>query len=195
VAVLGVFLYLAAVTLPLFESAKAAPVDLETSPWNGTVPRHFEVDEFQSIGWALADNGTLAVFRADNGTLLETKAVVEEGTITSAFFTLEEDTAILGFEDGSIRLGRIGFGTRFFEPEDVPPEELLRRSRAAWSSVLRRPNSACRQSNTCSTAPSQRAARLSHCWPIQKVLEVRDWPITRRTASPDWQLLPTSEIS
>jgi phosphate transport system permease protein len=120
VAVLGVFVYLAAVTLPLFESAQATPIELKRSPWNDTAPRHFEVDEFQSIGWALADNGALAVFRADNGALLDTRSVVDKGTITSAFFASEEDMAVLGFEDGSIRFGRIGFGTRFFEPEDMP---------------------------------------------------------------------------
>ena len=149
VAVLLVCVYLFSVVFPLFEPAKiertetlpgsltpAASTSTATSPAassSGIVATtaanpaslglvHMGADEFGLIGWGLFRDGRLRSFRLDNGQTLHDFSAKEIGLdgMSAVAFAVDGQHAVFGFHDGKIRLGRIGFNTRFVEPAQVP---------------------------------------------------------------------------
>ncbi len=149
-AVLLVCVYLFSVVLPLFKPAKieraaslpgsltaATPADRKSSDAKSSLGLvRIGADEFGLIGWGLFRDGRLRSFRLDNGQALGDFSPKELGLdgISVVSFAVDGQHAVFGFRDGKIRLGRIGFNTRFVEPASVPPEirDLPAGGRAAW---------------------------------------------------------------
>lgn len=128
VAVLLVCVYLFSVVLPLFLPAKVErtstlPAALAGSDHAQEVLR-IGADEFGLIGWGLLADGRLDVFRLDNGQRLKSLSPRESGLagLKSVALAVDGQHVACGFADGKVRLGRIGFATRFVEPSGVPPE-------------------------------------------------------------------------
>ncbi len=126
VAVLLVCVYLFSVVIPLFLPAKvertaALPTALATRADSQAVLR-IGADEFGLIGWGLFGDGRLDVFRLDNGGKLKSFSPAEAGLVglTSVALAVDGQHLACGFRDGKVRLGRIGFATRFVEPAGVP---------------------------------------------------------------------------
>ncbi len=129
-AVSTVFLYLFWVVIPLFWSAHVE-ADTPTAPLP-RLPLHVGIDDAQMIGWALAADGTLEIFRLDTGAVLEKKQLFEKGAPTAQSQAINHDemrdglkTSVkqiaFGFADGRVRLGKFGFKTTFLEKGQVPP--------------------------------------------------------------------------
>lgn len=128
VAVLGVCLFLLWVVLPLFLPARIESRDSFAAGWEGRIPVHLGLDEFRVLGWSMQPDGTVRAFRLDTGeTRFETR-LFEGGRPTAASFRGAGGRAVLGFEDGTIRLAEIGFETSFLASEHVsgPVLEALR---------------------------------------------------------------------
>lgn len=121
VAVFTVCLFLVWVVVPLFMPASTQPPARTAAPSAGVRPLFVGSDEYRRLGWALYPDSTLNVFRLDNGKSIVSRKLFESPKMTAAVFSTQFADAAFGFDDGSVRLGRISFGTTFIEPGDAEP--------------------------------------------------------------------------
>ncbi|MHC4993024.1 MAG: hypothetical protein ACYTGC_18780, partial [Planctomycetota bacterium] len=124
VAVATVCVFLVAVVMPLFRPASTELAAQHRNPQPGRQPVRLAVDEYQTIGIACGEDGTLTTFRLDDGSVLATRSLIESGEPTAWSFSYQDDTVIAGLADGTLRAFRIGFRTDFLADQDVP-EHLL----------------------------------------------------------------------
>ncbi len=105
---------------PLFLGAKVREAGRIDSPWQARRPLSMGVDEYQALGWAIFANGTLQVFRLDNGHALGEPQPLFPGKKLTACSPPSRDADIaFGFDDGSLQVGKINFATDFVKPEEV----------------------------------------------------------------------------
>ncbi len=129
-AISTVFVFLLWVVAPLFES----PVAREAGGWSAEwltpeqAPVFVSLEESQALGWAVTGDGILRVFRADNGQVLQTIPLAPEKKITAMSFSTQDEVGILGFEDGTVQVGKFGIESSLAEPRDLP--EAIRKAAA-----------------------------------------------------------------
>lgn len=132
-AVSLVCVFLLWVVLPLFEASSIAGVETVRSPFGSRRLLHLAADEYQIACWGLSEDGTVEVVRlaatqtqsagSESPLTVERRKLFPDGpALTAAAFSLTSAHVALGFADGSIRLGEIGFHTRFIEEKSVGPE-------------------------------------------------------------------------
>jgi phosphate transport system permease protein len=121
VAVVGVFVFLLSVVIPLFQSAAVQGETRAKVPW-AAAPVGMGVDEDQTIAWALFPDGGLQVVHLEDGRLLEKRPLFEGAKLTAWSFSPGGEEAAFGFADGSVRTGKIRFTTRFVGAEDLPAD-------------------------------------------------------------------------
>ncbi|HZL99396.1 MAG TPA: ABC transporter permease subunit, partial [Planctomycetota bacterium] len=119
VAVTTIFVFLVSVVVPLFGGADVSPlsaasVDALSGP--GRVLR-LEADESGSVAWALRDDGTVAAFAVDGGALLEVRPLLADRRPSAVH--ADGSHLALGFEDGSVQLGRIGIDSELVEAAEA----------------------------------------------------------------------------
>jgi len=120
-AVSTVFLLLLWVVFPLLLPARMGephPVPLQEAD---TVLKT-SIDEHSLMVWQFSRDGRIRVFRLDNGDMLEERQLFPDKVITAVSFSVDSADAILGFEDGSVSFGRIGFETGFLDEDEVDPK-------------------------------------------------------------------------
>lgn len=123
VAVSLVFVFLGFVVLPLFYSASTGKVAEYEASWVADQPVELAIDEYQTMGWALYDDGTLQVFRLDTGeTIDRTVLLAPNRELTATSRSPGASDLALGFADGTMQFGRIGFDVSFRERRDMPEE-------------------------------------------------------------------------
>jgi phosphate transport system permease protein len=129
VAVLGVLVFLVAVTAPLFGSARiTAERTLDLSPENGPKLVAVGCDETGLIAWTLFEDGRLQAFSTRDGSLL----IDRPGTVTGLFGIRcvrrygTDQSVVLAFGDG-FALGQLGLKSSFVAGSDLP--ESLRQLR------------------------------------------------------------------
>ncbi len=133
VAVSGVLVFLVSVVVPLFASpeVRARPVVGLEGAAALADPLHLGVDEYQGLLWAFHPDGRLRVHRVDTGALVEERRPLGDAPPTSACFAGGEAGAAVGLADGTVRLGRMAFESRFVDlpaelrPLRADPERLL----------------------------------------------------------------------
>ena len=88
------------------------------------------MDEHRLLGWALFPDGRLQLFRLSDGGPIGAARRLQASDdskeknpprLTAWSFDVDGQQCALGFSDGSVRLGRIGFKTTFLEPDKAPP--------------------------------------------------------------------------
>ena len=123
VAVLGVLVFLIAVTAPLFTSASLSParqVQLTDSATSGVVA--VGCDETGLVAWVLSSDGHLGVFSTATGTLLLEQPGGETGLSGARIarpYGRDLKTAF-AFDDG-FAIGRLGLESSFVAASDLPP--------------------------------------------------------------------------
>ncbi len=123
-AVLGVFLFLVWVVVPLFLPAEIDAFRSFDRDWP-SAPVHAEVDEYRMLGWVLLPDGQLEVFRTDDGSVRQTLPVDvgESGrSLTSWAFENGGGQAVLGFDDGTVQLVEIDFESQVLDVQDLSPD-------------------------------------------------------------------------
>lgn len=120
-AVSTVFLLLLWVAFPLLLPARAGNPGRFAVEGSGQVLRA-GVDDNRSIVWVLRGDGTLSARAFDTGALLEERRLFPDRTITAAAFAAGGTGIALGFADGTIALGTIGFASSFIDEAAAPPE-------------------------------------------------------------------------
>lgn len=112
-AVLGILVYLVGEVVPLVRGGRAQRaqthhVDLGASPLLGAV------DEYKGLALVLLPDGAAATIDLASGRILDRRGVTYGDRAPTAWSRPTEGGAIaLGFADGSVQLGSIGFETDF----------------------------------------------------------------------------------
>src|SRR6516165_6276431 len=122
VAVIMVFLFLLYVAAPLFYSASLGEQHHAEIDWSKTAPLQMGMDEDQLMCWALFPNGSLQLVRLENGELLDKRDLFGKTRLSAVSFTSGGENTAFGFEDGSVRMGTIGFATSFIDPDELPED-------------------------------------------------------------------------
>jgi len=120
-AVVLVCLFLVSVVIPLFLPASAkesVTIDLDQS----TLPIHFTVDEYRTIGAAIYADGRIDVHRLEDGKLVESVDASSGQKLSALGLPISLGLIAMGFEDGSVHLGTLGFKTDFFNADDLDPQ-------------------------------------------------------------------------
>lgn len=113
VAVLGICVYLFAVTARLFVPGEAAPVAAARVDAPSR-PLFVQLDEHRSSALFLDEAGILRVFEITTGKVVHERKIVPEGrTITALCRAPRGGHIALGFDDGSLKIGRIGYDVEF----------------------------------------------------------------------------------
>jgi phosphate transport system permease protein len=126
IAVIGVFVYLASVVVPLFAGAEnALQHQVPATVRSADDVAFLGTDEHLLSAWALEQEGAQArSFRIDNGETL-VSAKLTGGEIPSAFaFDPNAEILAAAFADGRIQLSRISIDTEFFVDEQNLPANL-----------------------------------------------------------------------
>jgi phosphate transport system permease protein len=122
-AVSTLCVFLVWVVVPLFLPARSG-AGLAGGPLSGAEDaRPFAVglDEHLTMGWSLVGEGELHCFRLRDGARLASATPFEGGLPATLAVAPSEGTLAAGFEDGTVRLGSLGFSTRFLGADDSPP--------------------------------------------------------------------------
>ncbi len=133
IAVSTVCIFLVWVVVPLFMPAQLGTPQFAEIPATIADSVHAEVDEYRSLGWALAANGELQSFRADRGTLIGTRALFPDSPPTAWNFGVAGREAVCGFADGSVRTVRLSFSTTFPAADELPEELQKTTAPSAWT--------------------------------------------------------------
>jgi phosphate transport system permease protein len=120
IAVCLVFVFLGMVVVPLFRPPQVTQSAVYDARWLAEAPLHVELDEYQTMGWALLPDGKLRVFQLKDGQTIEERTLFAEGQMTAVAFDVRGGGFAIGFADGTLRVGRIGFDVSFRERRDVP---------------------------------------------------------------------------
>jgi phosphate transport system permease protein len=121
-AVSLVCLFLIWVVLPLFRQASLDIQGASSISEAGTSPIHVTIDEYRSISLVIFEGGRFESIAMDSGRILEQGTVLGDQRLTAFSYGAETGSTCFGFADGSVRLGHIGFDTRFFEADEVDAE-------------------------------------------------------------------------
>jgi phosphate transport system permease protein len=120
IAVAMVCVFLVWIAYPLFLGASLQQVPSQPLQLSGARPLRSNVDEYQSMAWSLFPDGTLQIWRLDNGRRLETRSLFAGRSLTACSSTSRHEDFAFGFADGTVQLGRIGFASRVLNPSQVP---------------------------------------------------------------------------
>lgn len=117
VAVLGILVYLAAVTLPLFSTAQTSPLSRGRLPFTEP-PLFVSIDEHRTSVMWLDPEGVLRAAGADTGEVYFERRLPPDGRTLTAFSRGPRDSSTaLGYDDGSVQAGEAEFRTSFLPPE------------------------------------------------------------------------------
>lgn len=117
-----VFVFLAWVAAPLFLNSSIEKTSDYTIPGAemAAAPIQSGMDEYRLMGWVFFQNGTVETFRLGTGKPIDKKSVVEPDKLSAWSFGGGDGIVVLGFRDGSVRLGKIGFGSDYLESSNLP---------------------------------------------------------------------------
>jgi len=122
-AVSTVCVFLVAVAWPLFSRARIDDGQQVDPPWQAMRehPVHLALDEYQLLGWAMFDDGSLQVFRSDSGEMVgERYRPFGERRLTAWSFNTDGHDACFGFEDGHAQLATARIAITFLGDQQVP---------------------------------------------------------------------------
>jgi phosphate transport system permease protein len=118
VALVGCFLLW--VAYPLFQGATVHESGEFAVKMPAAGPMLTGVDEYQQLGWTILSNGTLQVFRLDTGKVLEQRDLFPGMALTACSAPSRDPEIAFGFKDGTVRMGKVSFATRFLDSQQVP---------------------------------------------------------------------------
>lgn len=120
VAVLLVCIFLVAVVVPLFQPPVIEALRNLNLTEKAERPKQLGLNEYATMGWILADDGTIRVFRLDTGSEIHQLRPFGDRRPTAAAFAIRDGIVAFGFADGTVQYGTVDFSTRFLEPDTVP---------------------------------------------------------------------------
>lgn len=131
VAVSTVAVFLVWVAAPLFLPTRVEPQSPVAWPAASTAPRRLAINEYQTIAWALLEDGRVTAIDAETGRLIGVVHAFTEPKLTAWSVSPVDGSASFGFDDGTVCFGRIGFDSTFVDETDLDEETRARTGRAA----------------------------------------------------------------
>lgn len=121
IAVALVCIFLVWVTIPLFTGAKTESRGQQRLTWPGK-PLLIGVDSDQILGWAVLTDGSFTTFRLDTGEVIMTQPLFVGAALTAVSHPSRHDQFLVGFADGTIRLGKISTTAELLDDSKATPE-------------------------------------------------------------------------
>lgn len=110
-AVLGICVYLVWMVLPLFEGGEARPRGVVAVEAAGR-PSAIVIDEYRQAAAVIDESGWMTAFVLEDGRVIERRRLAPEGrALTAVAQSPQRDVVALGFDDGSVQIGTIGFSS------------------------------------------------------------------------------------
>jgi phosphate transport system permease protein len=124
VAVLTVGLYLVWVAAPLFFSSKVEPgTSLAAAPGGEqSTAYRIGVNDYETLAWLLLPDGTFNVIRLDTGESIDAVDIDGDQVLSAFGLNTQHSQIAIGYADGTVRLGKIGFEVGFVDLKDAPEE-------------------------------------------------------------------------
>lgn len=119
-AVLLVCVFLLYVSLPLFQRPAVSDPTQRSAALGQEAPRILRTDEYNVLGWTALADGTVDVLRLDTGEIYDSVAVGAGNPLTAHAFPAVGERVALGYGDGTVQLGEIGFSASVVAAEAVP---------------------------------------------------------------------------
>lgn len=123
-AVVLIFVFLVWVVVPLFRGAdhELGPRAVLAAPSAQSDVAREALDEYRRLVLELHRDGSIVARRVEDGSVLATQRLFADATPTAVSPTDPSGDVAFGFADGSISLGRVGFGTEFVPSGSEPAE-------------------------------------------------------------------------
>ncbi|MEO1008169.1 MAG: ABC transporter permease subunit [Planctomycetota bacterium] len=124
-AVLGICVFLAAVAVPLFRSGSLEAASDGVGGVRGGGATLLLTDEYLTMAMAVDERGRIAVRTIADGALVDELDLAGDGGAdgprpTAWSRSPYSERVAIGYDDGSVRLGRIGFDARRLDAGDAP---------------------------------------------------------------------------
>ncbi len=130
VAVVGMCVFLVSVVIPLFRSAEVSEPTISAVAWSQEEAHnliHLESDDYQLMGWAAFEDGIVRKFRLADGHLIDEASLASPGRQVTAISFPQRGTMIaVGYDDGTVGFGDIGFRLSFLDDNDPQVPDSLR---------------------------------------------------------------------
>lgn len=119
IAIVLVCIFLVWVVIPLFQPAKVEVRLSQAGNWKST-PLAWGIGSDQQLGWALLESGELSVFRIDNGETISSQQLFKDSRITAVSAPDRNPQLAVGFQNGSVQLGKITVESRLLDENTLP---------------------------------------------------------------------------
>lgn len=120
-AVLGMMVFLVYEVLPLFQGGSVESRSDYSFDSHRESILGLGVDDYRTIAVAMARDGGVTAWHAKTGVKLNVPAFDFEGKPVTAFArSIDNENMVFGFEDGTVRFGKIGFTTEVLPQDQVP---------------------------------------------------------------------------
>jgi len=125
-AVMGIMVYLVTVVLPLFRGAELGQKQQYALLSPDQVPgiRSVSVDEYQVLGMYVLSSGEAVYFAAKSGVEVSRHRYAPPGAEVTAVSRPLGDRIAVGYGDGTVSTGRIGFDTEYLSTDHASVEAL-----------------------------------------------------------------------
>ena len=122
-AVALVCVFLTWKVIPLFQSPSVeSQVMVDLDGKHGKII-HLEMDEFRNVALVVYEDGQLVTQDLRTSKVLQEISLAPNGQkLTASSFGIGNKTVMLGYEDGSTRLGEIGFTVKFLAKDQAPAQ-------------------------------------------------------------------------
>ncbi len=166
-AVLMVGIFLLAVALPLFRSAQLDFEHAGPVAHGPTGAFGMGTDESGSVVWLFAENdGRLQVLDSAHGESLLSRSAADCGLAEATAIRTLSGTmqAVVGYRDGSLRVGRIGLESTFLAASDLPSGEAIERGAVrVWQDavIVHNPNGQYSRVELIAELPAHTTASLN----------------------------------
>ena len=121
-AVALIFVFLVWVVLPLFSSPELLDERSFETQSVARAPFQMGVDDDRMLAWTLHRDGVLELQELATGRQVGLSRPFAEQVPTSASFSVGSVDCAFGFADGSLRIGRIAFESRFLDGQEKPAQ-------------------------------------------------------------------------
>lgn len=121
IAVFGIMVFLAEVVVPLFLGGSVVGKHVVDRPANLGKAVLNRIDEYKTLAAVVADDGRLGAFHIATGATLQAGDLDFKGKkLTAVSRTLSGADVAMGFQDGTVRFGKISIDVRVLPAADVP---------------------------------------------------------------------------
>ena len=121
-AVFGIMVFLLQVAVPLFLGASVTGHFQRTIPIAATDPRFVAIDEYNTVGVLIGDDGRVSAFHLPTGAALTVGDLNFGGAVaTSSSRTLDWRNMAFGFADGRVRFAQLSLTAGVITGDSLPP--------------------------------------------------------------------------